>query len=134
MNINTARTFQKIGFIFVIIGVIVDLVLVPETLGLALILCIVGIIGVVKLSKFGNYSDQEFIEKKGTLLVWGIVTIFTSLLGGILTLVAYFSLPDSNTSAEKSTGMTLEKAFKLKKEGALTDKEYQEIKSNLLNK
>ena len=142
MNIRSARTFQKIGFIFVIIGAIVDVFLIPETFGFAIILSIISIIGAVKLSAFGKYNDQEFVENKGTLLFWGILTLVTSLLGGIFTLVAYSALPNGETPAATASssnntadsGLSIEKAFELKKAGALSDEEFQEIKNKILNK
>lgn len=141
MDISSARTFQKIGFIFVVIGAIFDVILIPETFGLAIILCIISIVGAIKLSAFSKYNDQEFVENKGTLLFWGILTLITSLLGGIFTLIAYSSLPnEENSSASSSnsnatnSGLTIEKAFELKKAGALSDEEYQQIKDKFLNK
>ena len=149
MDLSSARNFQKIGYIFVIIGAVIDVILIPETFGLAIILCIVSITGAVKLSAFGKYSDQEFIENKGTLLFWGILTLITSIIGGVFTLIAYSSIPNgetvattANTSTSSVTtandnasgsGLTIEKAFELKKAGALTDEEFQQIKNKYLN-
>ena len=89
MDLSSARNFQKIGYIFVIIGAVADVIFIPETFGFSIILCIISIIAAVKLSAFGKYSDQEFIENKGTLLFWGILTLITSIVGGIFTLIAY---------------------------------------------
>ncbi|MCC4371617.1 SHOCT domain-containing protein [Limosilactobacillus reuteri] len=146
MDLSSARNFQKIGYIFVIIGAVVDLLLIPETFGFAIILCIISITGAVKLSAFGKYSDQEFVENKGTLLFWGILTLITSIVGGIFTLIAYSSIPNGEVTATTSTssattannnepdnGLTIEKAFELKKAGALTDEEFQQIKNKYLN-
>ncbi|MBC8743395.1 SHOCT domain-containing protein [Lactobacillus sp. Marseille-P7033] len=141
MDISSARTFQKIGFVFVIIGAIVDVFLIPETFGFAIVLSIISIIAAVKLSAFGKYNDQEFIENKGTLLFWGILTLVTSLLGGVFTLIAYSAIPNGKTSAAASTsnsladgGLSIEKAFELKKAGALSDEEFQQVKNKILNK
>lgn len=141
MDISSARTFQKIGFVFVIIGAIVDVLLIPETFGFAIILSIISIIAAVKLSAFGKYNDQEFVENKGTLLFWGILTLVTSLLGGIFTLVAYSAIPSGESPAATSTsnspadsGLSIEKAFELKKAGALSDEEFQQVKDKILNK
>lgn len=141
MDISSARTFQKIGFVFVIIGAIVDVFLIPETFGFAIILSIISIIAAVKLSAFGKYNDQEFIENKGTLLFWGILTLVTSLLGGIFTLVAYSAIPNGESPAATSSsnntadgGLSIEKAFELKKAGALSDEEFQQVKDKILNK
>ena len=78
MDLSILRNFQKIGYIFVIIGAVADIIFIPETFGFSIILCIISIIAARKLSAFGKYSDQEFIENKGTLLFWGILTLSTS--------------------------------------------------------
>ena len=146
MDLSSARNFQKIGYIFVIIGAVADIIFIPETFGFSIILCIISIIAAVKLSAFGKYSDQEFIENKGTLLFWGILTLITSLIGGIFTLIAYSSIPNGDVAATTSTSsattvnnnepdsdLTIEKAFELKKAGALTDEEFQQIKNKYFN-
>ena len=98
MDLSSARNFQKIGYIFVIIGAVADVIFIPETFGFSIILCIISIIAAVKLSAFGKYSDQEFIENKGTLLFWGILTLITSIVGGIFTLIAYSSIPNGEVT------------------------------------
>lgn len=109
----------------------VDLFLVPETFGLALAGLIFSIIAIVKLAKFSRYDDKQFMSQRSTLFIWGITTNFTSaLLGGILTLVAYFALPATNVTGQlnNNTPLTLEQAFELKEKGVLSDEEYGNLK------
>ena len=139
---DTARALQKVGFILVIIGTVIDAFFIPETFGLALICLILGVIAIVKLSKFNNYDDEAFIANKSTLLVWGLVALFFSFgIGGLLTVIAYVTTPDGQTAEGQTASneavpgpMSLEHAFDLKQKGALTDQEYEEIKKQILSK
>ena len=42
MDLSSARNFQKIGYIFVIIGAVADVIFIPETFGFSIILCIIS--------------------------------------------------------------------------------------------
>jgi len=97
-----------------------------------------GIIGIVLAIILGNYrklSDEELAQKKTTILIFGLIMlILTTLIGGIFALVAYSKIPDAATVAAQpqSNMMSLEKAFDLKEKGAISQEEYDKIKSQSL--
>ncbi|MDR2822527.1 MAG: hypothetical protein LBV58_03140 [Acholeplasmatales bacterium] len=51
----------------------------------------------VYFKKIQNYSEEEILEIKGSILNWSVGAIFLSaLLAGILGVIYYLFLPDSN--------------------------------------
>lgn len=130
-NLNTARTLTKIG---AIIGILA---------GAAWIISFIGIlwgaatlIGGILLLKYNKYSDTQFVEKRTPLLIWGILFLFTTILGGILLLVAYFTsninIRQEKEKTELSGFTNLEKAYELKEKGVLSDEEFNKIKQKSL--
>lgn len=124
-------TPKTLSFVASILVIVVGGLLCFSMIGI--LAGIIDILGGIFTLKFHNLSDQDFIAKRGTLLVWGIILLLTSLLGGILLLVAYFQ---SNVQLQEDQPsenmMSLEKAFDLKEKGAITDEEYNRIKSHSL--
>ena len=89
------------------------------------------IIGGYKLYDYSNLEDEEIINHKGTILCWSIFFIFFSLISGILGLIYYFGL--NNIQKNKLNYLDeLERLKKLYDEKALTKKEYEAKKKEIL--
>lgn len=113
------------GIIAIVLGVLSCLIIIGLIWGIPMI------IGGYKLYDYSNLEDEEIINHKGTILCWSIFFIFFSLISGILGLIYYFGL--NNIQKNKLDYLDeLERLKKLYDEKALTKKEYEAKKKEIL--
>ena len=123
------------GLIAFILGIVCCLTIIGAIVGVPMI------IGGNKLREMSNYSDQDLIAKKDTLLVWTIVLLFLCTISGILALIFYIQLENPNglgfgnsNKNDSSKYNDLEQINKLYKDKVLSKEEYEKEKERILNK
>ena len=94
--------------------------------------------GGIKFRDLSNYSDEEIVKQKETLLIWSIVFLVLSLIPGVLGLIFYVGLDqDERVKAAKASDTTskyrdLEEIKKLYDDKVLTKAEYEAQKKRIL--
>lgn len=128
-NLNTARILLKIGSIIaIIVGIIWTITLVGILWGIP------TLIGGIWLQKYNRFNDYQFVMNRTPILIWGIIFLFTTVIGGILTIIAYAISKieyDSNSVEviiESSNKMSIEKAYELMQRGIISQEEFEQIK------
>ena len=150
---NKGSTFFKVsGVLAIISGAIYCLgfvVIFPLIIGVPLI------IGGVQFSKYAEFTDEQIKENSGAIITWIVVFFFGGILTGVLALVGYLMVVNSqtenkpqNNSRVEVSGTTLEdetkgetddigkieRLNKLKEQGLITLEEYETLKKQILNK
>lgn len=137
-DIKTAKALLTAGSIVaIVVGALWCFSIIGILWGVPLI------IGGIILLGYRKLSDELFITKRNVMLGWGIFFIFTTLVGGILVIIAYItSNVDTNkqiieeiketNETEISNYDTIEKAFELKEKGIISEEEFQAIKKKHL--
>ena len=101
------------------------------------------------------FTDEQIKENSGAIITWIVVFFFGGILTGVLALVGYLMVADSqtenkpqNNSRVEVSGKTLddetegetddigkiERLNKLNKQGLITEDEYETLKKQILNK
>lgn len=120
------------GLIAIVIGALYCLTIVGIIVGIPLIM------GGIKFRDLSNYSDEEIVKQKETLLIWSIVFLVLSLIPGVLGLIFYVGLDqDERVKAAKASDTTskyrdLEEIKKLYDDKVLTKAEYEAQKKKIL--
>ncbi|WP_414044955.1 SHOCT domain-containing protein [Macrococcus equi] len=99
--------------------------------GIGLLWAWLDVVGGILLIRSKGFTDEKFASKQTGILIWGLIFLVTSLLGGVLAILAYFKL-NSVKSYVNTQGvpnfMDLEKAHELKEKGIISETEFETIK------
>lgn len=84
--------------------------------------------------QFKDMSESELKEKKVAILVWSIIFLATANISGLLGLVAFVGLLSKQPSEMKINYIEELKGLeKLRAEGLITEKEFDNKKKKILN-
>jgi len=115
------------GIIATIMGIILCFTIIGAIIGVFLI------IGGSKMIGYSNLSDKELTYHKNSILGWSIFFLFFTFVGGILGLIYYFSM-DTNIFTKKSSYIDeIRELDELRKQGIISDKEYEAKKKKILD-
>jgi phosphate/sulfate permease len=116
------------GIIATVLGIIYSVTIIGAIVGIPLI------IGGSKMMGYANLSDSELNEKKDSILGWSIFFFFFTVIGGVLGLVFYLTMDSNIFTAKKSNYIDeLKKLDELRKQGIISDKEYEAKKKKILD-
>lgn len=134
------KTLLKIsGIIAIVVGILYCITIVGAIVGIPLI------IGGNKIKSYADYTDEEVLKVKDSILVWTIVFLLFNQLSGILLLIFYIDTLDKNRGKTTSSNTNktvniddkyeeLEKLKRLYDEKVLTKEEFENEKNRILNK
>ncbi|RPF55170.1 SHOCT domain-containing protein [Abyssicoccus albus] len=104
--------------------------------GVGLLWAWLDIIGGILFIRSKGFTDEKFASKSTGILVFGLIFLVTSVLGGVLAILAYMKLSSAKQSNDQSTGsgnvMDLEKAYELKNNGVISEEEFEMIKKKTI--
>jgi len=107
-----------IGWCFTIIGILWGVFL---------------IVGGSTVIGYSNLSDEDLREKKSSILGWSIFFLFFTFIGGILGIIFYFTM-DKNIFVSKNDYIDeIKKLDALRKQGIISDEEYEAKKKKILD-
>jgi MFS family permease len=111
-----------IGWCFTIIGIILGIFL---------------IVGGSTVMGYSNLPDDEIVSKKNSILGWSIFFLFFTVIGGILGILFYLTM-DSKIFVSKNVGKNdyideIKKLDELRKQGIISDVEYEAKKKKILD-
>jgi membrane-bound ClpP family serine protease len=111
-----------IGWCFTIIGIIIGIFL---------------IVGGSTMMGYSNLPDDEVVSKKSSILGWSIFCLFFTVIGGILGILFYLTM-DSKIFVSKNVGKNdyideIKKLDELRKQGIISDAEYEAKKKKILD-
>lgn len=139
--------FKASGIVAIVIGGISCMgfmAIFPLITGIALIF------GGINFLKYADYTEEQILNEKTPIIIWIVVFfIFGMIITGVLSLVAYLNVTNANSSSvitvvkdnnsenENKTVYDskiekLEKLDNLRKQGLLTEEEYNSLKKELL--
>lgn len=130
-EIDNAKTLaMAAGVVAIIAGIIWSFTMI------GLLWSWLDIIGGILLIRSKGFSDEKFATKSNGLLIFGLIFLVTSLLGGILAILAYFKLNSVKKyiqpENQRTDFMSLEKAFELKEKGIISEEEFEKVKTKSL--
>lgn len=115
------------GIIAIIMGIFYCFLIIGMLWGIPLI------IGGSNMIGYSNMSDEEVKEKKNNILGWSIFFLFFTVIGGILGLVFYLMM-DNKIFTPKTDYITeIKKLDELRRQGIISDKEYEAKKKRILD-
>lgn len=115
------------GIIAIIMGIFYCFLIIGMLWGIPLI------IGGSNMIGYSNMSDEEVKEKKNNILGWSIFFLFFTVIGGILGLVFYLMM-DNKIFTPKTDYITeIKKLDELRRQGIISDKEYEAKKKKILD-
>jgi MFS family permease len=111
-----------IGWCFTIIGIIIGIFL---------------IVGGSTIMGYSNLPDDEVVSKKSSILGWSIFFLFFTVIGGILGILFYLTM-DNKIFVSKNVGKNdyideIKKLDELRKQGIISDAEYEAKKKKILD-
>jgi membrane-bound ClpP family serine protease len=122
------------GIIAIILGILYCFTIIGILWGIPLI------IGGSTMIGYSNQSNKEIIEKKNSILCWSIFFLFFTVIGGILGLMFYFTMDDDkkifnfNSNNNKNDYIDeIRKLDELRKNGIITEEEYEAKKKKILD-
>lgn len=134
------KTLLKIsGIIAIVVGVLYCVTIVGAIVGVPLI------IGGNKIKSYAEYTDEQIMDVKDSILIWAIVFLIFNQISGILLLIFYIDGLDKNrgktttvnTNKEVNIDGKYEELEKLKRlydDKVLTKEEFEKEKDRILNK
>lgn len=134
------KTLLKIsGIIAIVVGVLYCVTIVGAIVGVPLI------IGGNKIKSYAEYTDEQIMNVKDSILIWAIVFLIFNQISGILLLIFYIDGLDKNrgktttvnTNKEVNIDGKYEELEKLKRlydDKVLTKEEFEKEKDRILNK
>jgi uncharacterized membrane protein HdeD (DUF308 family) len=115
------------GIIAVVLGIFYSITIVMAIVGIPLI------IGGSRMMGYANLSDSELHDKKDSILGWSIFFFFFTVIGGVLGLVFYLTM-DNGAFSKKSDYMDeIRKLDDLRKQGIISNEEYEAKKKKILD-
>jgi phosphate/sulfate permease len=115
------------GIIACIIGVFCCITIIGLIVGVPLI------IGGSTMIGYSNLSDEEVMAKKSSILGWSIFFFFFTFIGGVLGIIFYFTM-DNKVFAKKNDYIDeIKKLDELRKQGIISDAEYEAKKKKILD-
>ena len=115
------------GIIAIILGIFWSFTIIGMLWGVFLIIGGSTIIG------YSNLPDDEVREKKDSILGWSIFFLFFTFFAGILGLIFCFTM-DKAVFANKNDYIDeIKKLDQLRKQGIITDEEYDAKKKKILD-
>jgi uncharacterized membrane protein HdeD (DUF308 family) len=115
------------GIIAVVLGIFYSITIVMAIVGIPLI------IGGSRMMGYANLSDSELRDKKDSILGWSIFFFFFTVIGGVLGLVFYLTM-DNGAFSKKSDYMDeIRKLDDLRKQGIISNEEYEAKKKKILD-
>jgi membrane-bound ClpP family serine protease len=121
------------GIIAIILGILYCFTIIGILWGIPLI------IGGSTMIGYSNQSNKEIIEKKNSILCWSIFFLFFTVIGGILGLMFYFTMDDDkkifnfNSNNKNDYIDEIRKLDELRKNGIITEEEYEAKKKKILD-
>lgn len=127
------------GIIAIVVGVLYCVTIVGAIVGVPLI------IGGNKIKSYAEYTDEQIMNVKDSILIWAIVFLIFNQISGILLLIFYIDGLDKNrgktttvnTNKEVNIDGKYEELEKLKRlydDKVLTKEEFEKEKDRILNK
>jgi phosphate/sulfate permease len=115
------------GIIACIIGVFFCITIIGMIVGVPLI------VGGSTMIGYSNLSDEEVMTKKSSILGWSIFFFFFTFIGGVLGIIFYFTM-DNKVFAKKNDYIDeIKKLDELRKQGIISDAEYEAKKKKILD-
>lgn len=117
------------GIVAIVAGIGWCLSIIFIIFGIALIIGGSAMIG------YSNLSDEEIVAKKSAILGWSIFFFFFTFIGGVLGIVFYLTMDKNvfNFSSKPSYIDEIKKLDELRKQGIISDKEFEAKKKKLLD-
>ena len=107
-----------IGWCFTIIGIIWGIFL---------------IVGGSTMMGYASLSDDAIMEKRSSILNWSIFFLFFTFIGGILSIIFYFTMDKKIFASKNDYIDEIKKLDELRKQGVISDKEYEAKKKKILD-
>ena len=125
------KTFLKIaGIIATIIGVFYCITIIGLIIGIPLV------IGGLKFMSYADSDDNYIYSERNSILGWSIFfLIFGFIISGVLGLLFYFSIIGiviNKSDNKKSYIDEIKELNELRKQGIISDKEFEERKKQIL--
>lgn len=115
------------GIIAIIMGILYCFLIIGMLWGIPLI------IGGSNMIGYSNMSDEEVKEKKNNILGWSIFFLFFTVIGGILGLVFYLMIDNKIFAPKNDYINEIKKLDELRRQGVISDKEYEAKKKKILD-
>jgi phosphate/sulfate permease len=115
------------GIIACIIGVFFCITIIGMIVGVPLI------VGGSTMIGYSNLSDEEVMTKKSSILGWSIFFFFFTFIGGVLGIVFYFTMDNKVFTKKNDYIDEIKKLDELRKQGIISDAEYEAKKKKILD-
>lgn len=133
---NNSTYFKVSKVISIIVGVILCFTII------GIIFAVPLFIAASKFSEWTYLSDDELLSHKDSIIIWSILCSALAFPIGLISLVPVFNLNSQNIHAQygsntnknnTSKAEKIKEFYELKEKGIITQEEFEEAKSKIIN-